>query len=72
MSYAEGYPGVEKTQIMISGGNAAEAQQIRSLLGVGDIVVDAALADNVVIVVLGKDYEIAPASTTLPSSEAGE
>lgn len=72
MSYAEGYPGVEKTQIMISEASAAEAQQIRSLLGVGDIVVDAALADDVVVVVLGRDYGVEPVTTTLPSSEAGE
>jgi hypothetical protein len=56
MSYAEGYPGVEKTQIVVSRESASQAQQVCALLGIGDIAVDETLADDRILVILGKDF----------------
>lgn len=69
MSYAEGYPGVERTEILVAAESAAEAQKARSALGVGDIVVDPAIAADLVIVVLGKDYEAVATTTTEPAEQ---
>jgi hypothetical protein len=56
MSYAEAFPQVERTQIMVSPGNVEEAERVRSLLGVGDIVEDETLEASILVVVLGKDF----------------
>jgi hypothetical protein len=56
MGYAETFPEVEVTQIIAPPESAEEAQRIRDLLGVGDIVEDAALEGDHVMVILGKDF----------------
>ena len=56
MSYADGFPEVERTQIVVAPGNTEEAQQVQALLGVGDVIEDANLDAEQVVVVLGKDF----------------
>ncbi len=56
MSYAAGYPSVERTQIVVSRESASQAQQVHALLGIGDIAVDETLAENRILVILGKDF----------------
>lgn len=56
MSYAQGYPQVEKTQIAASPEAAEQARQAQSLLGVGEIVVDQTLSVDHLVVTLGKDF----------------
>jgi hypothetical protein len=56
MSYAEGYPGVERTLIEVPPGDIEEAQKVLALLGVGEVLEDASVAADQVVVVLGKDF----------------
>jgi hypothetical protein len=56
MTYAEGYPGVEKTQVFASAAATERAQQVRSLLGLGEIVQDDTLTADHIVVMLGKDF----------------
>ncbi len=59
MSYAQDYPSVQQTQIFCSPQGITEAQQVQSILGLGEIVEDASLGSHRMVVVLGKDYEVA-------------
>ncbi len=56
MGYAEAFPEVEVTQIMVPPSGREEAQRVRDLLGVGDVVEDATLEADHVVVILGKDF----------------
>jgi hypothetical protein len=56
MGYAQGYPGIEKTQVVVSPERAEKAKQVQSLLGVGVIVEDKTLTADRIVVVLGKDF----------------
>jgi hypothetical protein len=56
MTYAEGDPGVEKTQVIASAAATERAQQVRSLLGLGEIVQDDTLTADHIVVMLGKDF----------------
>jgi hypothetical protein len=56
MNYADGYPGVEKTQIMAATEAMERARQVRSLLGLGEIVLDNTLTADRIVVVLGGDF----------------
>jgi LytR cell envelope-related transcriptional attenuator len=59
---AEGFPDVKQTRIVTAPDVVAEAERVRSLLGVGRIEQDDALDPGRVIVVVGKDF-VPPAST---------
>jgi hypothetical protein len=67
MSYADGFPEIEQTQIAVAPGNTQEAEQLCSVLGVGQIVEDDSLDAEHMVVVLGKDFAPGPP----PTSEAG-
>jgi hypothetical protein len=56
MGYAEEFPGVELTKIFVAPANTEQAGQVRSLLGVGEIVEDETLEAARIVVVLGKDF----------------
>jgi hypothetical protein len=56
MSYADGYPGVEKTLVIITPQTVNEAEQVRALLGVGEVVEDETLTTHQIVVILGKDF----------------
>jgi hypothetical protein len=56
MTYAQGYPGVEKTQILVAPVAAKKAQQVQTLLGLGEIVEDKTLTADRIVVILGKDF----------------
>jgi hypothetical protein len=62
MSYAEGYPGVEKTQVVTTPGSADKARQVLALLGVGEIVEDKTLTADRILVILGKDFSGEPST----------
>ena len=64
MGYAEGYPAVEKTQVVASAEAAEKARQMQSLLGVGEIVEDDTLAADRILVILGKDFSGGSATGT--------
>jgi len=56
MTYAENFPGVEVTQIIVWPEMADEARRIQYALGVGVIVEDPTSDAEGVVVVLGKDF----------------
>lgn len=64
MSYAEGYPGVERTQILASVETLKDAGQVVSVIGVGDIVADTSLESDHIVIVLGSDFSDGSASST--------
>jgi hypothetical protein len=59
---ADDFPDVKQTRITVSPDAVSEGERVRSMLGVGTIMEDGALASGHVVVVLGKDY-VPPAST---------
>jgi hypothetical protein len=59
MSYSADFPNVELTRIVAASGLAESAEQLRALLGTGEIAEDGTLEANHIIVVLGKDF-VAP------------
>lgn len=63
MSYAEGYPGVERTQILAPVETLKDAGQVVSAIGVGDIVADTSLESDHIVIVLGSDFSDGSASS---------
>ncbi len=68
MSYAEAYPGVVTTQVLASAETMEEARRVVEVLGVGEIVQDETLDPDLVIVVLGKDFEATTPTSTSEST----
>ena len=56
MGYADAFPNVIGTQIVVSPADVEEAQRVRDLLGLGNIVEDPTLQTDHVVVILGKDF----------------
>ena len=67
MSYSADFPNVELTRIVGASGLAEAAEQLRTLLGTGEIAEDATLEANHIIVVLGKDFIVPSPAETEPT-----
>ncbi len=67
-SNAPGFPDVQRTIISTSPGAAVAAQQIRTLLGAGEIAVDETLQPGHVVVVVGKDLAPSLPIDDIPST----
>jgi hypothetical protein len=67
MSYSEDFPNVELTRIAASPDLIEDAEQIRELLGAGEIGEDESLEANHIVVLLGKDFIPPSPAETEPS-----
>jgi hypothetical protein len=64
---SDGFPDVTQTRITVSSDAAAEAERVRTVLGVGTVVQDDTLDSGHMVVVLGKDYVPPTSADTEPA-----
>lgn len=63
---ADDFPDVEKTRISAAPDAVAEAQTVRTVLGVGQVIEDEALSAGHILVVVGKDFVPTTSADTEP------
>jgi hypothetical protein len=59
MGYADAFPTVEQTQILVATGMVEQGGAVRALLGTGAVVEDSTLESGRVVVILGADFTVA-------------